>query len=209
LDPFFAQTIDARQPFSPLGTGSAHEMPLPEVEMIQQDLQQIRLGYLRGVLSERWPVPPRIPTLLAFSRDSNVTAVTFGRLGFRVEEISSDDPPESLRQQLPGRKACFDVVCCWDLLEHCDDWPDVVAMLARALRSGGVFFYSVSGRMQGNRRELKAVLRKVGLSPQRMAGLRPGVGSGSLGPTMRNGVVSQMGYAFQRRDRSAELAGAA
>ena len=162
--------------------------------MIRNDLQQIRLGYLRGVLAERWPVPSRIPTLLAFSRDSNVTAVTFGRLGFRVEEISSDDPPESLRQQLPGRIACFDVVCCWDLLEHHDDWQDVVAMLAGALRSGGVFFYSVSGRMKGSRRELRAALRKGGLSPRRITG---------LGHTIRNRAVSQMGYAFRRSDRSA------
>ena len=86
--------------------------------VIQNDPQQIRFGYLRCVLSERWPVPSRIPTLLAFSRDSNVTAVTFGRLGFRVEEINADDPLEGVRQQLPGRKACFDVVCCWDLLEQ-------------------------------------------------------------------------------------------
>jgi hypothetical protein len=70
----------------------------------QSDLQQIRLGYLRGVLAERWPVPSRIPTLLAFSRDSNVTAIAFGRLGFRVEEISADDPLDGVRQQLPGRK---------------------------------------------------------------------------------------------------------
>ena len=170
--------------------------------MIQNDLQQIRLGYLRCVLSERWPVPSRIPTLLAFSRDSNVTAVTFGQLGFRVEEMNSDDPPESLRQQLPGRMACFDVVCCWDLLEHHDDWQDVVAMLGRALRGGGVFFYSVSSRIKGSRRELRSVLRRVGLSPNRIVGLGSGLRPG-------NRVFPHMGYAFRRRDRSAQLAGAA
>jgi SAM-dependent methyltransferase len=170
--------------------------------MTQNDLQQIRLRYLRGVLAERWPVPSSIPTLLAFSRDSNVTADTFGQLGFRVEEMSSDDPAESLRQQLPGQMARFDVVCCWDLLEHHDDWQDVVAMLGRALRNGGVFFYSVSGRSKGSRRELRSVLRRVGLSPQRIAG---------LGPECRpaNRGFSHMGYAFRRRDRSAELADAA
>jgi hypothetical protein len=31
----------------------------PEANMTQNDLQQIRLGYLRGVLAERWPVPSR------------------------------------------------------------------------------------------------------------------------------------------------------
>jgi SAM-dependent methyltransferase len=177
-------------------------MPLPEAEMTQNDLQQVRLGYLRGVLAERWPVPSRIPTLLAFSRDSNVTAVTFGRLGFRVEEISADDPLEGLSHQLPDRNACFDVVCCWDLLEHHDDWQDVVAMLAKALRNDGVFFYSVSGRSKGSRRELRSVLRRIGLSPQRIAGLGPG-----WRPADR--VFSHMGYAFRRRGRSVELAGAA
>jgi SAM-dependent methyltransferase len=177
--------------------------------MIQNDLQQIRLGYLRCVLSERWPVPSRIPTLLAFSRDSNVTAVTFGQLGFRVEEMNSDDPPESLRQQLPGRMACFDVVCCWDLLEHHDDWQDVVAMLARALRGGGVFFYSVSSRIKGSRREPQGVLRRLGLSPQPPVGLGHEVGPASPRPTRRNRVVSYMGYAIRRKDRAMRLRGAA
>jgi hypothetical protein len=184
-------------------------MSLPEAEMTQNELQQIRLGYLRGVLAERWPVPSRIPTLLAFSRDSNVTAVMFGRLGFRVEEISADDPLEGLRQQLPGRKACFDVVCCWDLLEQHDDWQDVVAMLARAVTSGGVFFYSVCGPVKGSRREPQGVLRRLGLSPQPLVGLGHEVGRASPGRTRRNRVVSYMGYAIRRRDRAVRSRGAA
>jgi hypothetical protein len=150
----------------------------------------------------------RIPTLLAFSRDSNVTAVTFGRLGFRVEEISADDPLEGLRQQLPGRKACFDVVCCWDLLEQHDDWRDVVAMLARAVTSGGVFFYSMCGQEKVSR-EPQSVLRRLGLSPHPLVGLGREVGPVSPGPTTRSRVVSYMGYAIRQRDRAVSLSGAA
>ena len=177
--------------------------------MTQNDLQQTRLGYLTGVLAERWPAPSRIPTLLAFSRDSHVTAVTFGRLGFRVEEISADDPLEGLREQLPGRKACFDVVCCWDLLEQHDDWRDVVVMLARAVTSGGVFFYSVCGPSKGSRREPRGVLRRLGLSPQPLVGLGHEAGSASPGRRMRNREASYMGYAIRRRDRGVRLKGAA
>ena len=176
--------------------------------MTQHDLQEIRVGYLRGVLAERWPAPSRIPTLLAFSRDSNLTAVTFGRLGFRVEEISADDPLEGLRQQLPGRKACFDVVCCWDLLEQHDDWQDVVAMLARAVTTGGVFFYSVCGPVKGSGREPQGVLRRLGLSPQPLVGLGHEAGPGSPGPTRRNRAASYMGYAIRRRDRAVRLGAA-
>jgi SAM-dependent methyltransferase len=175
----------------------------------QNDLQQVRLGYLRGVLAERWAVPSRIPTLLAFSRDSNVTAVTFGRLGFRVEEVSADDPPEGLRQQLPWRKACFDVVCCWDLLEHHDDWQEVVAMLARTVTNGGVFFYSVCGPVKGSLREPQVVLRRVGLSPQHLVGLGHEAGSAWPGRRRRNRLVSYMGYAIRRRNLAVRLKGAA
>jgi SAM-dependent methyltransferase len=54
--------------------------------------------------------------------------------------------PESLSPQLRGGTAAFDVVCCWDVLEQVDDWQALVGEMARVLRSGGVFFYSISRR---------------------------------------------------------------
>ena len=70
-----------------------------------------------------------------------------------------------------GAERRFDVVCCWDLLEQYDDRQDVVAMMARAVTSGGVFFYSVCGPVKGSRREPQGVLRRLGLSPQPPVGL--------------------------------------
>jgi SAM-dependent methyltransferase len=107
----------------------------------------IRFGYLKRVLSERWPVPSRVPVMLDISRDGCVVAAKVARLGFRVEEIRLQvSLPESLSPQLGGRTAAFDVVCCWDLLEQVDDRQTLVGEMARVLRSGGVFFYSIGCR---------------------------------------------------------------
>jgi 2-polyprenyl-6-hydroxyphenyl methylase/3-demethylubiquinone-9 3-methyltransferase len=194
--------------------------------MTHDDLHGIRFGYLRRVLSERWPVPSRTPTMLAVSRDSSVVAADFARLGFRVEGIGPQDASlESLSQRLAGRTADFDVVCCWDVLEHGDDWPAIVGVMARALRSGGVFFYSVRGRAKGswsfvNRltrlwredpdevispRDLHATLRQQGLLPQRAVALDHGVSRPAMSRAVRDRVVSYTGYAFRRRDRPASL----
>jgi hypothetical protein len=58
----------------------------------QDDPHSIRFGYLSRVLSERWPVPVRIPAMLDVSRDGCVVAAKVARLGFRVEEIRLKTP---------------------------------------------------------------------------------------------------------------------
>lgn len=157
--------------------------------MTHDDLHRIRLGYLRRVLSERWPVPSRVPAMLVVSRDSAVVATDFARLGFRVEGIGPRDASlESLSRRLAGRAADFDIVCCWDLLDHGNDWQGTVGLMARALRSGGLFFYSVSGRLISPR-DLHATLRRHGLFPQRVVALDH----------------SHLGYAFRRSDRPLSL----
>jgi hypothetical protein len=40
--------------------------------MIYDDLDWIRFGFLRQVLSDRWPMPSRVPALLEVSNDSSV-----------------------------------------------------------------------------------------------------------------------------------------
>jgi SAM-dependent methyltransferase len=190
------------------------------------DPDSIRFGYLRRILSERWPVPMRIPAMLDVSRDGGVVAAKVARLGFRVEEIRSQDSlPQSLSLQLGGRTPAFDVVCCWDVLEQVDDWQAFVGEMARVLRNGGVFFYSIGRRAKGsgsflNRltrrwrddpdqlilpRDLHATLRRHGLVPQRMVGLGRGLSRPAMSRALRNGLVSYMGYAFRRRDCPASV----
>jgi SAM-dependent methyltransferase len=93
----------------------------------------------------------RVPAMLDVSRDGCVVAAKVARLGFRVEEITlPDTSPESLSPRLGGRTAAFDIVCCWDVLEQVDDWQAIVGAMARVLRSGGVFFYSIGRQAKGS-----------------------------------------------------------
>jgi SAM-dependent methyltransferase len=190
------------------------------------DPDSIRFGYLRRILSERWPVPMRIPAMLNVSRDGCAVAAKVARLGFRVEDIRLQGTlPESLSQRLGGRTAVFDVVCCWDVLDQVDEWQAIVGEIARVLRSGGVFFYSIGRRPKGSwsflsrltrrwledpdqlisPRDLHPALRRQGLVPQRMLGLGQGLSRWAMSRALRDGVVSYMGYAFRRSDRPASL----
>jgi SAM-dependent methyltransferase len=121
--------------------------------------------------------------------------------------------PESLSPQLRGGTAAFDVVCCWDVLEQVDDWQALVGEMARVLRSGGVFFYSISRRAKRrgrflsrltrrwlehrneviSARELHATLRRQGLAPQRMVGLGRGLNRPAMSRALRDGLVSYNG----------------
>ena len=175
--------------------------------MMLEDLQSLRFRYLRRVLSERWPIPSRVPVMLALGRDRRVAAGELAPLGLRVEEITlAHDGLASLSRRLHSRGAAFDVVCSWDLLRRGDDWQAIVGVMARALRSGGVFFFGVSSRAPDELLspcDLHATLRQEGLLPQRAVALGLGENRRSMRRAMRNGVVSYMGYAFRRRDRSA------
>jgi 2-polyprenyl-6-hydroxyphenyl methylase / 3-demethylubiquinone-9 3-methyltransferase len=188
------------------------------------DMDSTRFGYLMRVLSERWPRPVRMPSLLHVSRDGGPLAGKLARVGFDVTAIRLQDTSlEGLSQRLAGRAGAFDVVCCCDLLEHADDWSTAVRELARTLRKGGVFFYSVAA--PGPRRRgwldrlarwwlgdqsgsvtpsnLHAILRGDGLLPQRLVGLGSGVGRPVMSRAAQRGAVAYMGYAFGRgcRDR--------
>jgi 2-polyprenyl-6-hydroxyphenyl methylase/3-demethylubiquinone-9 3-methyltransferase len=183
------------------------------------DRDSIRFGYLMRVLSERWPKPVRMPTLLHVSRDGGPLAGKLARVGFDVTAIRLQDTSlESLSERLAGRAGAFDVVCCCDLLEHANDWGMAVGELARTLRPGGVFFYSVAAPAPrrdgwldrlarwwlGDRSgtvapgDLHATLRRDGLLPQRLVGLGTGVSRPVMGRVVHGGAVSYMGYAFGR-----------
>jgi len=100
--------------------------------------------YILRVLANRWPRPARIPTLLDISCGREGVGAELGRIGFRVTGITLQDGSlESLSERLAGVTATFDAVCCRDVLELLEDWAEVVGQLARRLRPGGVFLYSV------------------------------------------------------------------
>jgi hypothetical protein len=191
----------------------------------QDDPHSIRFAYVSRVLSERWPVPSRVPAMLDVSRHGTAMAAEFARLGFRVQEIRLQDTSlESLGQRLASRTAAFDVACCWDLLEQVDDWQAIVGAMAQALRSGGVFFYNINGRAKGSRsflnrfrrrwledpdqlispRDPHEILRRQGLVPQPGVALGRGVSRRVMSRAVRAGVP-YMGSAFRRSDRAASL----
>lgn len=116
--------------------------------------------YILRVLSTRWPRPARIPTLLDVSRGREGLGTELGRIGFRVTGITLQDGSlESLGERLGGVPARFDAICCRDVLEWMEDWAEGVGRIARWLRTGGVFLYSV-GSGTPPRRRLPELVRR-------------------------------------------------
>ena len=184
------------------------------------DLDRIRFRYLRHVISERWPVPSRVPAMLDISRDGSAVAAGFARLGFRVDRIELRHTSlEDLTRRLLGQTAAFDFVCCWDAIRHCRDWRAMLAAIARALRSGGVLCYGIIGRERKSRglldrlprrwptssgelvspADLHPVLSRNGLLPQPALWLGHEVSPGASRWMGQGGVASYIGHAFRRR----------
>ena len=119
-----------------------------------------RCGYFMRVFGEQWAAPGRTPTMLDLSRDVSLMSLAFARLGFEVTRIGlMDGSLEDLGERLERLGGRFDVICCYDVLEHLDDWQNVLGRLARRLRSGGLFLYSVEARSSRTPRWLRAAQR--------------------------------------------------
>jgi SAM-dependent methyltransferase len=129
--------------------------------------------YILRVLASRWPRPAGIPTLLDISRGREGVGTELGRLGFRVTGITLQEGSlESLTARLPDVTATFDAVCCRDVLELVEDWAEVVGRIARWLRPGGLFLYSVGSGTPPRRRLLPQLARRWLASGLGMAGTR-------------------------------------
>ena len=181
--------------------------------------------YILRVLANRWPRPAGIPTLLDISRGREGVGMELGRIGFRVTGITlQDGSRESLTARLPGVTATFDAVCCRDVLELMEDWAEVVGRIARWLRPGGLFLYSVgsgtpprkrllaqlvrrwlassletAGTLERGRSieaaDLATTLRRAGLLPREMT--EPG---DETGRTVTPKSVAYVGYSVRRSD---------
>jgi SAM-dependent methyltransferase len=181
--------------------------------------------YILRILANRWPRPAGIPTLLDISRGREGVGMELGRIGFRVTGITlQDGSRESLTARLPGVTATFDAVCCRDVLELMEDWAEVVGRIARWLRPGGLFLYSVgsgtpprkrlltqlvrrwlassletAGTLERDRSieagDLATTLRRAGLLPREMT--EPG---DETGRTVAPKSVAYVGYSVRRSD---------
>jgi SAM-dependent methyltransferase len=186
--------------------------------------------YILRVLAHRWPRPARIPTLLDISRGREGVGMELGRIGFRVTSITLQDGSlESLTARLPGVTATFDAVCCRDVLDLMEDWVEVVGRIARWLRPGGLFLYSVGSGTPPRRRllpqlvrrwlglgtaatldrdrsieaaDLAATLRRAGLLPREMT--EPG---DETGRTVAPKSVAYVGYSVRRSDPAPPVIG--
>jgi SAM-dependent methyltransferase len=186
--------------------------------------------YILRVLANRWPRPARIPTLLDISRGREGLGMELGRIGFRVTGITLQDGSlESLTARLPGVTATFDAVCCRDVLDLMEDWVEVVGRIARWLRPGGLFLYSVGSGTPPRRRllpqlvrrwlglgtaatldrdrsieaaDLAATLRRAGLLPREMT--EPG---DETGRTVAPKSVAYVGYSVRRSDPAPPVIG--
>jgi SAM-dependent methyltransferase len=117
--------------------------------------------YILRVLANRWPRPAGIPTLLDISQGREGVGMELGRIGFRVTGITlQDGSPERRTARLPVVTATFDAVCCRDVLELMDDWAGVVGRIARWLRPGGLFLYSVGSGTPPRRRLVPQLVRR-------------------------------------------------
>jgi SAM-dependent methyltransferase len=119
-----------------------------------------RWGYFMRVFGQHWAAPGRMPSMLDLSRDASPMALAFARLGFRVTSLRlADGGLEDLGERLERLEERYDIVCCYDVLEHLDDWRNVLDRIARRLRPGGLLMYSVEARAGRTPRWLRAVTR--------------------------------------------------
>jgi SAM-dependent methyltransferase len=193
----------------------------------------VRAGdrYILRVLADRWRRQARIPTLLDISRGREGVGAELGRIGFRVTGITLQDRSlESLSDRLAGVTATFDAICCRDVLELVEDWAEVVGRLARRLRPGGVFLYSVgsgtpprrgllprlvrrwlasglgmAGTLERHRRiaaaDLVTTLRRAGLPPREIT-----APDGEAARTVGGESVAYVGYAVRHPDPAPPVA---
>jgi 2-polyprenyl-6-hydroxyphenyl methylase/3-demethylubiquinone-9 3-methyltransferase len=135
-----------------------------------------RMGYFRDVLARlgRLPTLDGPCTALDIGSGGGFLAEEFCRLGFTVTGVDPSRVSVQTAQahafaggldiryrvgsgeNLPVEDAAYDVAYCSDVLEHVEDVDHVLAETARALRSGGIFFFDTPNRTLASKVVTKA-----------------------------------------------------
>ena len=114
------------------------------VSYYEQDLSHVRLldiGCGGGVLAEEFASMGCQVTGIDISPRSIAVAQTHAAMsGLSIDyRIGSGT-------RLPFESSSFDALSCCDVLEHIQDWKQVVAESARVLTPGGIFFFDTINR---------------------------------------------------------------
>ncbi len=67
---------------------------------------------------------------------------------------------EGRGEELPFEADRFDIVCCCDVLEHVENYEDVISAIARVLKPGGLFFYDTINRTMVSRLIMIKILQE-------------------------------------------------
>jgi 2-polyprenyl-6-hydroxyphenyl methylase / 3-demethylubiquinone-9 3-methyltransferase len=123
-----------------------------------------RAAYIRDVLTRRLLLDPMPRRVLDVGCGGGLLAEEVARLGYRVVGV---DPAQrsvvaaqahaivtgrpiaygvGAGEALPFADAVFDVAYCFDVLEHVNNWEQVVAESARISKPGGVYLYDTLNR---------------------------------------------------------------
>ena len=132
--------------------------------LIQCSVNPARVGYLKKILFHELKVKPQGKAALEVGCGGGILSEEIARMGFDITGIDPSDhslqiaashaKASGLRikyeqgtgEALPYRDNSFDVVFCFDVLEHVRDVPKVISEISRALKPGGVFSYDTFNR---------------------------------------------------------------
>ena len=144
--------------------GESWWQPESSFYQLKVSFNPVRVGYARRKLFDELHLDPSGKRALEVGCGGGLVCEEIARLGFDVtgidpserslEAASPSCPGERARiryeraagESLPYRERSFDVVFCFDVLEHVRDLPQVIREVARVLKPGGVFCYETLNR---------------------------------------------------------------
>jgi 2-polyprenyl-6-hydroxyphenyl methylase / 3-demethylubiquinone-9 3-methyltransferase len=222
--------------------GTSWWQPGSAFHQLKTSFNPLRIAYARRKLLEELHLEPRGRQALDVGCGGGLVCEDIARLGFEVTGVDPSDSSlatarDHARSQrlvirydrangesLPYPERSFDVVFCFDVLEHVRDLPQVVREIARVLKPGGVLCYETLNRtwlsylvaikigqewrrwafvpknlhvwrMFITPRELKSLLRENGLEWREHQGIKPSVPVATALRYLRRRASGQWSYA--------------
>jgi 2-polyprenyl-6-hydroxyphenyl methylase / 3-demethylubiquinone-9 3-methyltransferase len=132
--------------------------------MLRTSVNPPRFEYFKNILLGKLALNPQQLTVLDVGCGGGFLAEQFAAIGCTVTGIDRSQPTlaaarahaqesglaitylEGSGEHLPFENRQFDIVCCCDVLEHVDNYNDVIAEISRVLKPGGIFFYDTINR---------------------------------------------------------------